>query len=110
SAWQKSGTNQQRPEIFDIVVRLVIVHLVFRTESEAECRKLEKSFSSPRRHVEETNTVGPHDSEAVLQRSQRIPQMLENGDAQDDIKAGGRYLRKCVRQRPFDRSDICAAS
>ena len=56
-AGTKAGRHQQRPQIADVVVHLVVVHLDRGAQAQPERRQLEIGLPAPRRHVDQRDAA-----------------------------------------------------
>ena len=84
----ESRLGKQRQEVTRVVVGLVIPDLLGWTEPEAERRELEESPAAPRWHVDEADRAGRSDSAQLPQQRDRIPEVLEHGDAVSCLDGG----------------------
>jgi len=89
-----------------IVVALVVVHLLGRAEAEPEGGKFEEPLPTPGRDVDDARAAGAQDPVELGERCLRLREMLENGEAQDDIERRRRDLFECPRQRADDGRDL----
>ena len=99
------GANEERPEVAWVVVRLVVVHLLGRAEPEAEGGELEEALPAPARHVDEAHAAGRDEPPQLDERLERLPEVLEDGDAEHDVERRVLQLAERFGQGALDRGD-----
>ena len=91
-ACTRSGQRSAR-----VVVPLVVVHLLDRTEPQPKGRELEEPLATPIGNVHEADPAGTQNPTKFLERDLRLPQMLQHRHAQHDVQ---RVIRQCPARRP----------
>src|SRR6187399_2943815 len=101
-ARQEARLHEQRPEIADVVVHLVIVHFAGRREAELERRKLEENLAAPGRYVHEAGAAGAQDPPDFLQRAERLREVLEHGHDEHEVDAPLGERNERLREPAFE--------
>src|SRR6266542_574102 len=72
----EAALDHERPEFARRIVRLVVIDLFARRDSETKGRCLEHEFAAPRRHVQEAGATMPEHPPHALERLFVIPEVL----------------------------------
>src|SRR6266508_1752739 len=101
----ESGLDEKRPEVGRVVVGLVVGDLLGWAEAEPKGRELEEPLAAPARHVHETGPARCRDAPQLAQDLERLPEVLEHVDAQNDVERSALHAGQRFGQSAFDRGD-----